>query len=91
MLPILWRAEAQADLAAILDYIAERNPQAAFDLYGDIDLAVSQLPSHPYLYRHGRVPGTRELIVRPNYLVVYRIGTTAIEIVSILHARQHYP
>ncbi len=91
MLPVLWRAEAQADLAAILGYIAERNPQAALDLHGDINLALSQLPSHPYLYRQGRVPGTRELIVRPNYLVVYRIGRAAIEIVSILHARQHYP
>jgi plasmid stabilization system protein ParE len=29
MLPIQWRAEAQADLAAILDYVVERNPQSA--------------------------------------------------------------
>ncbi|HEX8615423.1 MAG TPA: type II toxin-antitoxin system RelE/ParE family toxin [Telluria sp.] len=91
MLPILWRAEAQADLATILGYIAERNPRAALDLYNDIDWAVSQLPAHPYMYRPGRVPGTRELIVRPNYLIVYRVGATAIDIVSVMHARQHYP
>lgn len=91
MLPILWRAEAQADLAAILGYIAERNPYAAHTLYDDIDRALSQLPSHPYMYRSGRVPGTREMIVRPNYVVVYRIGAASIDVVSVVHARQHYP
>jgi toxin ParE1/3/4 len=91
MLPILWRAEAQADLAAILEYIAERNPQSALDLYNDIERVVSQLPQHPYLYRLGRVSGTRELVAHPNYIVVYRVSATAIEIVSILHSRQQYP
>lgn len=91
MLPILWRAEAQAYLAAILEYIAERNPQSALDLYNDIERVVSQLPQHPYLYHLGRVSGTRELVVHPNYLVVYRVSATAIEIVSILHSRQQYP
>jgi toxin ParE1/3/4 len=91
MLPILWRAEAQADLAAILEYIAERNPQSALDLYNDIERVVSQLPQHPYLYRLGRVSGTRELVAHPNYVVVYRVSATAIEIASILHSRQQYP
>jgi toxin ParE1/3/4 len=53
MLPILWRAEAQADLAAIIEYIAEHNPQSALDLYNDIERVVSQLAQHPYLYRLG--------------------------------------
>jgi toxin ParE1/3/4 len=91
VLPILWRAEAQSDLAAIFEYIAERNPQSALDLYDDIERLVSQLPYHPYLYRLGRVSGTRELVVHPNYIVVYRVSATAIEIVSILHSRQQYP
>lgn len=91
MLPILWRAEAQADLAAILEYIAERNPKSALNLYDDIERIVSQLPHHPYLYRLGRVSGTRELVVHPNYIVVYRVNVTAIEIISIMHSRQQYP
>lgn len=91
MLPIQWRAEAQADLTKILDYLAERSQKAAFELYADIDQAVSQLPHHPYLYRPGRVADTRELIVHANYVVVYHVGVAAIEIVSILHARQQYP
>lgn len=93
MLPILWRAEARADLAATLEYIAERNPQSAPDLYDDIERVVSQLRHHLYLYlyRSGRVPGTRELVAQPNYIVVYRVSTIAAEIVSILHSRQQYP
>ncbi|WP_183443695.1 type II toxin-antitoxin system RelE/ParE family toxin [Pseudoduganella violacea] len=91
MLPILWRPEALADLSTILEYIAQRNPQAAANLYGDIDRIVTQLPYHPYLYRLGRVAGTRELVVHPNYLIVYSVTTTAIEIVTVIHTRQHYP
>lgn len=91
MLPIRWRTEAQADLATILAYIAERNPQAAADLHDRIDHAVSQLPLHPYLYRAGRVANTHEMIIHPSYLIVYRVGTTAIEIISIVHTRQQYP
>ena len=91
VLPVLWRSKAQADLAAILEYIAERSPQAAIELYDDIERVVSQLSHHPYLYRLGRVAGTRELVANPNYIVVYRVSADAIEIVSILHSRQQYP
>ncbi|MQA20982.1 type II toxin-antitoxin system RelE/ParE family toxin [Rugamonas rivuli] len=91
MLPIRWQTEAQADLATILAYIAERNQQAATDLYNEIDRAVSQLPHHPNLYRPGRVADTREMVVHSNYVIVYRVGTTAIEILSVMHTRQQYP
>ena len=91
MLPIRWRTEAQADLATILAYIAERNLQAASDLHDRIDHAVSQLPHHPYLYRAGRVANTHELIIHPSYLIGYRVGTTAIEIISIVQTRQQEP
>ena len=91
MLPILWLDKAKADLATIVGYLAERSPQAALDLYDNIERTVSQLPRHPFLYRQGRVPGTRELIAQPNFIVVYRVTTTAIEIVSVVHVRQQYP
>lgn len=91
MLPVLWRPEAQADLAAILEFIAQRNPQAALTLYDAVEHLVSQLPHHPCLYRLGRVPGTRELVAHPNYIVVYQVSTTSIEILSVLHSRRRYP
>ncbi|MGK5063646.1 type II toxin-antitoxin system RelE/ParE family toxin [Janthinobacterium sp. LB3P112] len=91
MLPILWKAEAQEDLTAILTYIAQRNQPAALQLYNDIDSAISQLPNHPHLYRIGRVIGTRELIAHPNYVVAYRVEASAIEILAVMHTRQPYP
>lgn len=43
------------------------------------------------MYRPGREPGTREAVVHPNYIMIYRVTTEAVEIVNILHARQRYP
>jgi toxin ParE1/3/4 len=91
MLPVLWRAKARLSLHQINYYIAERNPSAAQRLKDAIDQAVSNLPQHPYLYRLGLVAGTREIVVHPNYVVVYRVTMVAIEIVQVLHARQPYP
>ena len=85
-----WRPEARAELRVILEYIIERNVAAASELNEAIEAATTALPDHPYLYRMGRVLGTREIVVHPNYLVVYRI-TDWIEVVSVLHARQEYP
>jgi toxin ParE1/3/4 len=91
MLPVEWRAEASADLEDILSYIADRNESAAESLNEAIEQATSQLPQHPYLYRLGRADGTREIVVHPNYLVIYRVTSIAIEIVAVVHARQQYP
>jgi toxin ParE1/3/4 len=88
---LLWRAAARDDLRSIIAYIAERNPPAARRLRDLIESAVTKLPGHPYLFREGRVAGTREIVVHPNYIVVYRITEDAIEIVRVLHARQQYP
>ncbi|MGY2374705.1 type II toxin-antitoxin system RelE/ParE family toxin [Pseudomonas sp. SDO524_S393] len=85
-----WRPEARAELRAILEYIIERNVGAARDLNESIEAATTALPDHPFLYRVGRIAGTREIVVHPNYLVVYRI-TDWIEILTVLHARQEYP
>ena len=91
MLKLEWRPQALADLAAIIGYIAERNLSAADRLQALIEACAERLPDHPFAYRRGRVAGTREAVVHPNYLLVYRIGAEAVEIVSVLHARQPYP
>nr|WP_207196987.1 MULTISPECIES: type II toxin-antitoxin system RelE/ParE family toxin [unclassified Pseudomonas] len=85
-----WRPEARTALWQILNYIADRNAVAASQLHAAIEVATSALPEHPYLYRFGRAPSTREIVVHPNYVVVYRI-TNRIEILNVLHARQEYP
>lgn len=74
----------------IIDYIADHNFAAAVELTLAIEAATSALPANPHLYRFGRMPGTREIVVRPNYLVIYRV-TDQIDILAVLHVRQKYP
>lgn len=86
-----WKAPAVADLMAIFDYISDDNPDAALALMEEIQGKVAQIPAHPKRCRPGRVEGTRELIVRPNYIVVYTETAAAISVLRVLHAAQMWP
>jgi addiction module RelE/StbE family toxin len=88
---IRWTEEASTDLVDIIDYIEQRNNLAAQSLFVAIVQSAENLPLMPYLYRPGRVAGTRELVVHPNYIVVYQVGSDTIDILRILHSRQQYP
>jgi toxin ParE1/3/4 len=91
MLAVNWRPEARLDLSEIFDFIAAKNLTAAEELVERLSAVVEALPNHPYLYRPGRKPGTRELVVHPNYIVVYQVSSHLIEILGIVHARRRYP
>ena len=91
MLPVHWSDEAGLDLVEIIDYIEQRNGPAAQRLLTDIIEATESLPRMPELFRPGRVPGTRELVIHPNYVLVYRVGASTVDILRVLHARQQYP
>jgi addiction module RelE/StbE family toxin len=88
---LVWRASALDDLEAIIAYIAERNAAAAERLQAAIETCAEGLPAHPFLYRPGRVEGTREAVVHPNYILIYGVTETLIEIISVVHSRQQYP
>ncbi|SHE40253.1 toxin ParE1/3/4 [Modicisalibacter ilicicola DSM 19980] len=90
-LPLHWRATAREQLASIVRFIAERDPRAARRLKARLESAPLLLSEHPYLYPAGRVPGTRELVAHPNYLLVYRVAADRVEVVAVLHTRQEYP
>ena len=91
-MPVLeWREAARADLLAIVDYISDDNPDAAQRLKDEIEAKAAKLPEHPKLYRSGRVVGTREMVVRPNYLVIYTEDAEAVTILRVLHAAQQWP
>ena len=91
MLTLVWRESALGDLDGILDYIGERDAAAADRLHAAIDACAGTLPLLPRKHRPGRVPGTREAVVRPNYILVYRVTAEAVEIVNLIHARRQYP
>lgn len=86
-----WRETARRDLLAIIDYISDDNPAAALRLVEDINKNVSALREYPQRYRVGRVAGTREMVVRPNYVVVYAESSSVVTILRVLHAAQQWP
>jgi toxin ParE1/3/4 len=92
VLPIIWLPRAQGDLAGIIEYIAQDNPFAAKRMQQRLDDAVLSLSEHPYLFaRSARMPSCREIVVHPNYILIYRVGAVSIDVVRIVHARQQYP
>ena len=72
-LSVNWKIDAQDDLTAIIEYMEQRNETAARELHAMIVQAAENLPSMPYLFRRGHEPGTREYVVHPNYILVYRV------------------
>lgn len=91
MQAVRWSDEATTDLVEIIDYIEQRNAVAAQSLYAAIVQSTENLPLMPYLFRPGRVAGTREHVVHPNYIVVYQVGIDVIDVLRVLHSRQQYP
>jgi toxin ParE1/3/4 len=90
-LRIVWSQRARDRLIEIAGYVAERDADAAARLWQRLVEVTGPLSDHPYIYRPGRVGGTRELVVHPNYIIVYRVLEDSVEIDNILHARRQYP
>lgn len=88
---IEWKAPAISDLLQIIDYISDDNPSAAQTLKDDIETKVAGLAKNPRQYKAGRVAGTREMVVRPNYIVVYQEAKVAVSVLRILHAARRWP
>jgi addiction module RelE/StbE family toxin len=91
VLRLEWKELARDDLNQIIEHIADDNPDAAATLADDIEAKAARLPEHPELYRAGRKKGTREMVVHPNYIVIYRVQKTVVEILRVKHAAQQWP
>ena len=79
-------------MLGILDYISEHSEQAAERLFERIEQHLEHVAEHPYLYKPShRMPGMREIVVHPNYLVFYRVTETCIEVLGIAHSRREFP
>lgn len=91
MLPISWSAAALDDLDNITDHIAEFDVHAAIGIHVLIEESVLPASDYPYLYKQGRVSGTREIVAHPNYIVVYEVRADHIEVMNVVHARREYP
>ncbi|WP_159567319.1 type II toxin-antitoxin system RelE/ParE family toxin [Budvicia diplopodorum] len=91
MLPIKWTDEAKTDLYSLIAFIAKENPYAAESLLHRLEESVLPAAEHPYMFRSGKILGTREIIAHPNYIVVYQVVADRISVLNVVHSRQEYP
>lgn len=93
MTRLVWRRMAMADREAIMEHIGQNNPMAAVELDDEFEAKAENARQRPMLYRVGRVKDTREIVVRTNYVMVYRIeddGNT-VSVLRVLHAARQWP
>ena len=74
-----------------MDFITKDNPVAALNLAELLFETAEKIGQMPYMGRNGRVAGTREKIVHPNYLLVYQVLSDEIRIQAVVHTRKNYP
>lgn len=90
---VRWSRPAVDDLSHICDYTEKRfgaaqARRAAMAIYD----AADALKDMPLRGRTGRTPGTRELTVAGvPFVIIYRTGKEAVEVVRILHGPQQWP
>ena len=86
-----WRPMALSDRAAILEFIAADNPGAAIALDDAFEAKAEQARLQPKLYKPGRQRGTREIVVRDAYVMIYRIEGDAVVVLRVLHGARQWP
>ncbi len=87
-----YTAEARGHVAAIFNYLNDRNATAATQVAARIRLAAECLAEFPRIGYEGLVPGTYEWVVRGlPYIVVYDISLgdeNEIVILGVFHGAQ---
>ena len=88
-----WKPLAEDDLDEIIDFIANDSPNNAEHFAAELRTKVNKLQEHPELYRRGHKPDTREMVVHPNYLVIFRVlkKKRVVEILRVKHASKQWP
>jgi addiction module RelE/StbE family toxin len=87
---VRFKARALRHIEKIHEYISAHDPAAARRVVERIEHSISRLRFLPLSARPGIVAGTRILVV-PGlpYVVIYRIGIDAVDIIAILHTARH--
>lgn len=89
---IRWTRRATRRLDLVGQFIEKDNPAAAGRVVARIVSAIDRLTEQPNIGGPGRIKGTRELVFADiPYIVVYRVNTSAIEILTVMHAAQRWP
>ena len=89
---VRWLRQALRNLDEEATYIATDDAGAARLVVQRVLDAVAQLAEQPGLGRPGRVPGTRELLVKKTrYIVPYRVRGESVEILRVFHTSRRLP
>ncbi len=90
---ITWTKRAARHLRSAYEFWTQEKSQGAADsMLEHIFSTIELLVRHPELGRSGRVPGTRELVLRPlPFIVVYRVRRNGVEILALLHGARKWP
>lgn len=87
---VIWTETAEKDLWQILAFLADDNPEFAFEMRLKFHNAADSLLDFPDKGRKGAVSGTRELIIFPSYIMVYRVVKPCIRILRLFHMSRNY-
>lgn len=81
---------AREDLRDIIRYIGQDNRTRANRFRQELRAKTERLADHPLLGVEGRLPGIRELVVHPNYVVFYRVldGASTVQVLRVKHSAQ---
>lgn len=90
---VVWTRRYLKELAAIGDYIAERNPAAAARIVNEIHTRTARaLAANPFIGRPGDISGTRELVLSTiPYIVAYRVREDQVEVLFVQHGARLWP
>ena len=87
-----WTSRALADITEVTEYIRADNPTAAEKMIERVlDVVNNTLIHQPNIGKPGRVAQTREYIVHPSYILVYRVKNTSLDIIAFRHTAQRWP
>jgi addiction module RelE/StbE family toxin len=87
---LVWRQEALDDRENIMERIGQENPAAAIKLDELFESKGESARRQPALYKRGIAQGTREMVVTPNYYIIYTIKVDAVEMLRVLHTRRQW-
>ena len=92
MAKAIFAPAAEADLEAIVDYIAADNPAAADEFIARLEDLAARLAETPGMGRARSefLPGLRSFRLG-HYLLFYRATTSGIEVVRVLHGARDFP
>lgn len=79
------------DLETVVLFIAQDNVLAAIEMEQHLHSQVDCLADPNFPRRKGRVRGTLELVVHPNYVVVLQQNSTTVTALNLLHVARQYP